>query len=434
MTLKEECEILRGQPILLKTPADQVPCNETSDSECLCKNPVVSVHMLTYNHELYIREAIDGVVMQETDFEYELIIGEDASQDRTREICFEYQKKYPDKIRVLWSEENVTKPYGGNGARVTARCRGEFIAFCEGDDYWVDPKKLQKQVDAMRANPTVGFCFCGASILQNTTGKVWDWDERKEISSGVLPGKRFLCLNILGRTPFEKLGKESFLPTASVMVRKSVCNDIFEKQEFMSWRLRLGDVPLWLCLASCSDVYYLPDVVSVYRLTSTGACATMGADLWLDNLISRMYFFKYIYHLSFKFLTPQFKENLVRTLVEKYSKKTRQERKEFFTRLKDELDLWEIFRPFRFLFFRQFFSFCSSPLMQMINSMWMWLFIPKDTPTEINGIYMQALSKDVKKMAVRVRLSFLSMIRVELGTYRRKIGFLIKTNKEVEGK
>ena len=150
VTIKEELEILRGEPIEVfdGDPMD-IPCIETSDAEKLCKHPVVSVHMITYNHEPYIRQAIEGVMMQKTDFEFELVIGEDASQDKTREICFEYQKKYPDKIRVLWWHENVTK-YGGNGRRVTARCRGEFIALCEGDDYWIDPLKLQKQVEVMR--------------------------------------------------------------------------------------------------------------------------------------------------------------------------------------------------------------------------------------------------------------------------------------------
>lgn len=93
--------------------------------------------MITYNHEPYIRQAIEGVMMQQSDFGFELIIGEDCSQDKTRDICFEYQKKYPDKIRILWWHENVSK-LGGNSRRVIARCRGEFIAFCEGDDYWTD--------------------------------------------------------------------------------------------------------------------------------------------------------------------------------------------------------------------------------------------------------------------------------------------------------
>ena len=157
MTLKEELEILRGESIEVfdGDPMD-IPCIETSDAERLCKHPVVSVHMITYNHEPYIRQAIEGVMMQKTDFEFELVIGEDCSQDKTREICFEYQKKYPDRIRVLWWHENVSK-LGGNGRRNRAHCRGEFIAFCEGDDYWNDPYKIITQVNLFESHPDVHF-------------------------------------------------------------------------------------------------------------------------------------------------------------------------------------------------------------------------------------------------------------------------------------
>ena len=94
MTVKEEFEMLRGEPIkVFEGDSMNIPCIETSDAEKLCKHPIVSVHMLAYNHEPYIRQAIEGVMMQQTDFEFELVIGEDCSTDKTREICFEYQKR-----------------------------------------------------------------------------------------------------------------------------------------------------------------------------------------------------------------------------------------------------------------------------------------------------------------------------------------------------
>ncbi len=137
-----------------------IPCNETSDAERLCKHPLVSVFMITFNHECFIRQAIEGVVMQETDFEYELVIGEDCSKDRTREICFECQKQHPDKLRVLWSENNLWAANRGNTKRTLIRCRGKYIAYCEGDDYWTDPKKLQKQVEYMEAHPGCAIVHC----------------------------------------------------------------------------------------------------------------------------------------------------------------------------------------------------------------------------------------------------------------------------------
>ncbi len=295
MTLKEELEILRGEPILLKTPVDLVPCNETSDSERLCKHPVVSVHMLTYNHETFIREAIEGVMMQETDFEYELIIGEDASQDKTREICFEYQKKYPDKIRVLWSEENVTRPYGGNGARVTARCRGEFIAFCEGDDYWTDPKKLQKQVDIFRQYPTVVYCFTNTKLKKDKNAPqnaAWwlnpTWDEKDESlwnSCEHLPGL------IKGETFYTH--RVNIPMTASVMLRKSVLAIARATFEIFNWRLCVGDRQLEVASALLGDIFFLEDITTVYRVHPNGACAQNGTRVARDCNIIEAYFTSY---------------------------------------------------------------------------------------------------------------------------------------------
>ena len=103
MSIKNQLEILLGDNIqVFKGNPLDIPCNETSDIEKLCKEPLVSVHMITYNHEPYIRKAIEGIMMQKTDFEFELVIGEDCSQDKTREICFEYQKMY-NQLYKLYS-------------------------------------------------------------------------------------------------------------------------------------------------------------------------------------------------------------------------------------------------------------------------------------------------------------------------------------------
>ncbi len=292
MTLKEELEILRGAPIKLKTPVEQVPCNETSDPEKLCKHPVVSVHMFAYNHEKFIRQAIEGVVMQETDFEYELVIGEDASPDRTREICFEYQKKYPDKIRVLWSEENVTKPYGGNGARIAARCRGEFIAFCEGDDYWTDPTKLQKQVEIFRQYPTVNYCFARVRLKKEldkggrlSWWKETKWDENNEApwnpqahQPGFIDGETFWK------------NRQISPMTNSVMVRSSFLKAAREQFDIFSWQLCLGDRQIWYAAALLGDVYFLDDETGVYRIHGGGICSRAQGDIERDVKIVDLYF------------------------------------------------------------------------------------------------------------------------------------------------
>ena len=257
MTLKEELEILRGEPIkVFEGDPKDIPCIETSDSERLCKKPVVSVHMITYNHEPYIRQAIEGVMMQKTDFEFELVIGEDASTDKTREICFEYQKRYPDKIRVLWWHENVSR-YGGNARRVTAHCRGEFIAICEGDDYWIDPFKLQKQVDVMRNYPNVGFCFCGSKLFYQSENRFEDWNEDcVTYQTGVQDKDLFFTTFMFGMGPKyrRKTSYAGFIMTATTMLRNrrradeprhELIDGIIVRLYYLIhvWKLQFSDCP-----------------------------------------------------------------------------------------------------------------------------------------------------------------------------------------------
>lgn len=130
------------------------------------KNIVVSVCMITYNHENYIAQAIEGVLMQQTNFDIELVIGEDCSTDKTRDICMEYASKYHTIIRLLRRKENLG--ISKNFFNTLNKCTGKYIAICEGDDYWTDPLKLQKQVDFMEMNPEYSVCFHRYDIYDET--------------------------------------------------------------------------------------------------------------------------------------------------------------------------------------------------------------------------------------------------------------------------
>lgn len=127
--------------------------------------PIISVWVITYNHAGFIGQCLDSILNQVTEFTYEICLGEDDSNDGTREICQEYAKRYPETIRLFLRDRNDPKRSGCNGAwqfnfiETFRACRGEFIAACDGDDFWVDPYKLQKQVDYLKRHPECSGCF-----------------------------------------------------------------------------------------------------------------------------------------------------------------------------------------------------------------------------------------------------------------------------------
>ena len=135
-----------------------IPAEEISNQTEMPETPLVSVVMMTRNHASYLKQAVESVLEQQCDFEIELLIGEDYSTDGTRALCEELQKKYPEHIRLIVADKNVG--ITPNFLRLVCRARGKYIALLEGDDYWTDPLKLQKQVALMEGNPD--YAWCGA--------------------------------------------------------------------------------------------------------------------------------------------------------------------------------------------------------------------------------------------------------------------------------
>src|SRR5690554_4624359 len=136
-------------------------------------NPLVSISCITYNHAPYIRQCLEGFLMQQCDFEYEILIHDDASTDGTSDIIREYQKKYPEIIKPIIQKENQwSQGVRGMMARFNfPRAKGKYIALCEGDDYWTDPLKLQKQVDFLEKNPNYSLVCGGFKSIDTKTGE-----------------------------------------------------------------------------------------------------------------------------------------------------------------------------------------------------------------------------------------------------------------------
>ena len=210
--------------------------------------PIVSVCMITHNHEAFIMQAIESVLMQKTDFLIELVIGEDFSADQTRQICLEYQQKYPEVIRVLPRDKNLGMI--ANFVDTLKNCKAKYIALCEGDDYWTDPLKVQKQVDFLEANSDYVICFHDVGMLRadNTFQPHLLFGKQAEIST------------------FENLAETNFIPTVSCVFR----NNLFK--EFPAWfiDMPLGDWILHLINAQFGKIKYLNEVMAVYRLHNNG--------------------------------------------------------------------------------------------------------------------------------------------------------------------
>jgi len=233
-----------------------IPSIEYGDPRVLTKEPFVSVAMITYNHEDYIGQAIEHVAKQETSFPIELIIGEDCSTDGTRQVVFEYQKKYPKLIRIITSEENVGARR--NVLRTEAACRGKYVAFCEGDDYWHDPRKLQIQVDFLESNPEYGLICSDARSYNVATGKLVE---------NAIPPRPYLCE---ADDPYlQLLTGAIFIWPLTVCMRTDLLQEILrECSECSDESYLMGDTQCYLEVARRAKIKFLPDVLATRNLLS----------------------------------------------------------------------------------------------------------------------------------------------------------------------
>jgi len=204
----------------------------------------VSVCMITYNHANYISEAIEGVLNQKTDFDYEIVIGEDCSSDQTREIVLEYKKKYPEKIKLILQEKNVGALR--NLTDALNACNGKYIAFCEGDDYWIDPNKLQIQIGLMNVYPELSMSFHPSWVVTKRR-KYLKW----KYSDSFMRYSIKDILNIPGQ----------FAPTASVVIKSEIVKKLPDWFQYAP----IGDFFIEIYSSLNGEILYIPKCMSVYR-------------------------------------------------------------------------------------------------------------------------------------------------------------------------
>lgn len=222
--------------------------------------PMVSVFVMVYNHEEFLKECLDGLLIQKCSFNFNIVVGEDCSTDNSRAILLDYQLEYPGKFKLLLHKENVGAVK--NQELVFKNCSGRYIALCEGDDYWTDPLKLQKQVSFLEKNPDYSLCFHGAKVLEQPRCKFL-FNARRHFGN-----KTFSSSSVIK-------GGGSFVPTCSMVFPRKIIENL------PSWFFNapIGDLFLSINCAMAGKVYYFDKLMSVYNVTTSNWSANIIGDV-----------------------------------------------------------------------------------------------------------------------------------------------------------
>lgn len=225
--------------------------------------PLVTICCITYNHEKYVEDTLKGFLMQKTTFPFEIIVNDDASTDRTAIILREYELQYPDKIKVIYHNENQwSKGIEPIVNFIFPEAKGKYVAICEGDDYWISPLKLQAQVEYMESHPDCSFCFTNAMV---------------EDMSGEMPYRKFIPYEDGLEDVFNNesrvydagtLAALGFIPTASFLYPMSVYKHYPKSYEKDCC---CGDMKIKLFAASIGYAYYMNFTSCVYREHSSSS-------------------------------------------------------------------------------------------------------------------------------------------------------------------
>jgi glycosyltransferase involved in cell wall biosynthesis len=227
------------------------PVPDTTDATSA--PPKVSVSIITYDQERYVAQALDSVLAQKVDFDYEIVVADDCSRDGTADILLDYQRRHGHRIRLVQRPQNIGMVR--NFFRTFGACRGQYIAFLEGDDYWTSPHKLQRQADLLDRDPGLALCFHRARMVIEGT----DHSGLHPPDGATLPSS------------MEDLLTGDCILTCTTMARNGLIG------ELPAWceEMPIGDWPLFVLLARHGGIGYLEDEMATYRLHPTSAWSSL---------------------------------------------------------------------------------------------------------------------------------------------------------------
>lgn len=232
------------------------------------KRPIqVAIHCLVYNHEPYLRDCFEGFVKQQTNFRFVAIVHDDVSTDGSAAIIREYAEKYPDIFIPIIETENQWSKADGSIYRIMNEkidaTGAKYVAYCEGDDYWIDPLKLQKQVDILETDETLMMCCTNCSVVDNHSQTIHPVRPEAVVKD-----------NNEGRYTIRDFFRDIHqYPTPTVVIRNSHKDEVRAKFEHTQNKW-LGDWTLWICLLIFGDMYYIDEVTAAYRVNPTSITHT----------------------------------------------------------------------------------------------------------------------------------------------------------------
>lgn len=236
---------------------------------------ILNVVVCTYNHANYIEKCLDNILSQKTNFPFNIILGEDDSIDGTRKICEDYARRYPDVIQLyLRQRKDVIYINGNPTGRFNflsnlESCKGKYIALCDGDDYWTDPYKLQKQVDFLEANEEFSGCFHNTLKFNETEGKL------QPIPYRTYDKKKFTFKDTISEiSPFH---------TSSFLFRNDA---LFFLDDYKN--IQSGDMALFSTIAMSGYLFLIDELMSVYRINTGGLTRTIDNKNYHENRIILM--------------------------------------------------------------------------------------------------------------------------------------------------
>lgn len=273
-----------------------------------------SVAVITYNQEMYISQTLDSILNQEHDYKYEIVIGEDCSTDKTKQIIEEYVAKYPEIIKPLYNNPN--KGLINNYFNVINHCQGKYIMECAGDDYWL-PGKVKSQIEFMEKSPEVGMCYTKAKF----------WNENKQNYEKKLFGSDI--------ESFEKLlTTGNKVPALSVCLRKNLAEQYVNEIKPQEKNWLMEDYPMWLWFSHECKVKFFDEVTAVYRVLENSASHSVDVEKQIKfqkNVRDIQMFFSILFlkipfdfdenedmfNLYFNFLRKEYRTDVVQ-IIEKY--------------------------------------------------------------------------------------------------------------------